>query len=392
MLTLRFGDEKSLFGQGEVPDFVAALLDKGSAVLNRQQVQDRLDALRTEVSFGNGAGRLTVRLQSRRENLAAALALVAELLMRPTLPADALDELKRQAVAAVEQQRKEPGAVAANAVARWGNPYPRGDVRHARTFDEQLADVQAVTIEQVRAFHARFYGAGKAELAVVGDVDIEPVRQALQPLAEWRSGAAFTRIPTPLVEPPATRLVLATPDKQNATMIVRQSFALNDDHPDYPALSMANYLLGAGGSSRLWKRIRETEGLSYDVRSSVRWGQIDANSEWQSHAIFAPQNQAKVEAAFRQEIERARSEGFNAAELADGKRGLLNFRRLGRAQDAGVAALLASNLYLGRTFLKSAEIDAALERLTLTDVNEALRRYLDPQRFVVGMAGDFKDR
>ena len=70
-------------------------------------------------------------------------------------------------------------------------------------------------------------------------------------------------------------MLLSTPDKQNADMRVRQPVALNDTDADYPALTMANYLLGSGGSSRLWKRIRETEGLSYDVRSQIGWNNFE---------------------------------------------------------------------------------------------------------------------
>ncbi|MBX9716220.1 MAG: insulinase family protein, partial [Burkholderiaceae bacterium] len=69
MLSLRFGDEKSLFGQGEAADMVAALLDKGTATMSRQQIQDRLDALRTEMSISGGAGGVTVSLSTRREHL-----------------------------------------------------------------------------------------------------------------------------------------------------------------------------------------------------------------------------------------------------------------------------------------------------------------------------------
>ena len=68
--------------------------------------------------------------------------------------------------------------------------------------------------------------------------------------------------------------------------------------------------------------------------------------------------------------------------MAEGQRGLLNFRRLSRAQDAGVARGLANNLYLGRTFAISAQVDAAIAKLTLEQVNAALRKYLKPERFV----------
>ena len=391
VLTLRFGDETSLFGQKDAADFTAALLDKGTRSLSREQVQDRLDQLKTELSVSSSPGRVTVTLASRREQLPDAIALVSDLLRNPALSAEALVEYRQRTLTTIEQQRKEPGAVAQNSLARLGNPYRRGDVRHARTFDEIVEDVNRVSIEDVRAFHKRFYGAAKGEFAAMGDMDVEPVRAALQAgFADWNTGAPFTRVPQPLLPVKPERLILITPDKQNATMLTRLGVPLTDTDADYPALMLANHLLGAGGNSRLWKRVREAEGLSYDVRSGIDWNSIERNSQWQASAIFAPQNRAKVEAAFREEVARALTEGFTPRELSEGQASLLNFRRLSRAQDAGVVQSLANNLYLDRTFALSARVDAAIGTLTLEQVNAALRKYITPDGFVSAYAGDFK--
>lgn len=391
VLTLRFGDEKTLANQGEVPEMVAAMLDKGTATLSRQQVQDRLDELKTEMRISAGPGRVSVRLISRRDQLPAAIALVGDLLRNPSFPPEALDELKRQTLAGIEEQRKEPGVIADNTLSRLANPYPRGDVRYVSTFDEMVQDVDAIQLPQLRAFHQRFYGAGRAEFGAAGDMDVAAVRKALtDAFGGWQGGAPYTRIPDPLVPVKPQRLVLATPDKQNATLLVRYSVPLTDTDADYPALSMANYLLGGGGNSRLWKRIRETEGLSYDVRTGISWNNREPNSGWQGSAIFAPQNRDKVEAAFRDELAKALQSGFTAQELAEGQRGLLAFRRLSRAQDANLASALAANLDLDRTFEVSARVDRALETLTVDQVNGALRRYVKPEGFISAVAGDFK--
>lgn len=390
-LSLHFGNEKTLFGQNDVPAFVAELLDKGTATLTRQQVQDRLDALKTELSVGGSDGSVSVTLQTRREHLADAVALVGEMLRRPALPEDALAELKQQSLSAIAQQRLEPGAVAANQLARHGNPYPRGDVRHARSFDEMVQDIESVTIEQVRDFHRRFYGLQRAEFGAAGDIDVSALRAALEKaFGDWQGGEPYARVPNPLVPVKAERFMLATPDKQNATLLAGMPVPLSDNDADYPALTMANYLLGAGGNSRLWKRIREKEGLSYDVRTNIGWNSVEPHSEWQASAIFAPQNRAKVEAAFQEELALALKNGFTAAELAAGQRGLLSFRRLSRAQDGVLASALANNLYLGRTFEVSARVDEALSKLTVEQVNAALRRYVKPSDLVVVYAGDFK--
>ena len=391
VLNLRFGDEKTLFGQGAAADAAARLLDKGSTTLSRQQVQDRLDALKTQLSVSAAPGLLSVSLTSRREHLAEAVTLVADLLRRPSMPAEAFDEYKRQSATRIEAARKEPSAVAANALARLNNPYPRGDVRHARSFDEQAQDIAALTLPQVRDFHARFVGARFAQFGAAGDIDLPALQQALREgFGDWNAGEPFTRVPQSLLSGSGQTLKLDTPDKQNADLRARQPMAIRETDADYPALMMANHLLGSGGSSRLWQRIREKDGLSYGVYSGISWNPFEANSSWFAGAIFAPQNRAKVEAGLREELARALKDGFSAKELDEGRSGLLGFRRLSRAQDDAVAAALANNLYLDRTFEVSARVDAALAALTPQQVNDALRQYLKPQSIDMVFAGDFK--
>ena len=83
-------------------------------------------------------------------------------------------------------------------------------------------------------------------------------------------------------------------------------------------------------------------------------------------------------------------EGFTAAELESARQGLLNFRRLSRAQDARVVAQLASNLHLGRSFAVSQAVDDSIASLTLEQVNAAWRSHITPDRLAVAWAGDFK--
>ena len=394
-LRLHYGDLKSLQGQEVTAAFVGQLLDKGGAGLTRQQVADEFDRLRAEVGFAANDQELTATLTTTKQNLPAVIALVGKLLRQPALPAEVLDESRRQWLAAIERQRKEPGALIANALQRHGNPYPRGDLRYASTFDEMEQDVKAVTIEAVRAFHRRFYSARHAEFAAVGDLDVPAVQQALQAaFGDWKQPAAgpqpYQRVPNPLVAVKPERFVILTPDKQNANLRAELDLPLNDSSADYPALMLANHLLGGGGSSRLWQRVRETEGLSYDVRSGIGWNPYEENSRFTVSAIFAPQNQAKVEAAVRAEMASALKDGFTQAELEQARNGLLNSRRLTRAQDGAVAGGLALNLQLGRSFAVAQRTDDAIAKLTLEQVNAALRRYIDPAKLSFAWGGDFK--
>ena len=390
-LRLRIGDLKSLQGEAQVGALWAALIDKGGAGLTRQQIQDRLDAWRTEVTIGYSRGVVSVNLQSRREHLPAAVELVVRLLREPAFDAGVLAELQRQALGAIEQARQEPGDIVAKALGQHGNPYPKGDPRAVAGFEDEAAAVRAVTLERLKRFHERLLGAGSAEFAAVGDFDATALKQVLQrTLGTWASPVPYQRIEEPLWSGPPARLEFKSPDKQNAVLQIRQPLPLSDTHADVPALMVANMMLGGGGSSRLWIRLREKGGLSYDVRSWIDWNSRDPNSVWSASAIFAPSNLKAAEDALADEISKALAQGFTEGELRDAKDGLLNFRRLSRAQDGSLAGRLANDLNLGRTMAWSAELDRAIGQVTLEQANAALRRYLKPSAFVTGVGGDFK--
>jgi zinc protease len=393
VLELRLGDAESLRGLGATAELGTALLGKAAGVLNRQQVQDRLSALRAEVSFGFSQGVLSVEMQGRRDNFPALLELVATMLKEPGFDAAALDEARRLGLASLTSARTDPESLVGNALERHGNPYPRGDLRHARSFDEIEADLRAVTLEGLRAFHARFFGAGVGVFSAVGDFDAAQAGRVLEAaFGSWRAPQSAARIERPLWRAPATRLQFETPDKQNATLRLRQPLALSDRAPDYPAMLLANYLLGQGGQSRLWLRIREQGGLSYDVGSWVQWNAWEPASTWQARAIFAPANLQAVETALREEIARALREGYSATEVDEGRAALLNLRRLSLAQDDVLAQVLAQQSWLGDTMARRAAITTTIESLTPAEVHAALRRHLDPATFVMGVGGDFRGR
>ena len=396
-LRLHYGDQRSMAGQETVGAFVAAMLDKGAAGMTRQQISDAFDKLRAEVGLQAEDQTLTASITTTKANLPAVVEHLGKLLREPVFPADALEETRRQWLTSIERQRKEPSSLIANTLQRHDNPYPRGDLRYASTFDEMVQDVDAVTVEKLKDFHRRFYSAARSESAQAsGDQDPVAVKQALEhAFGDWKQPAAgplpYVRVPLPLVPVKAERFMLVTPDKQNANLRAELSLPINDLAPDYPAMLMANYLFGSGGTSRLWTRVREKEGLSYDVRSVVDWNPIDENSRFAVTAIFAPQNQPKVEAALREETARALKDGFTQAELDQARVGLLNLRRLSRAQDAVVAGQLAQNLYL-RAHVRglAAGRRDAIRKLTLADVNAAFRKYVDPARWAIAWGGDFK--
>ncbi|HEY7902061.1 MAG TPA: pitrilysin family protein [Casimicrobiaceae bacterium] len=389
-LMMQYGDAKSMFGQSTLASATAAMLSMGTTQHARQAYDDALDAMLARLSFGGGGQQLTARGHTVREHLDAFLALMAEALRAPAFPADETANLKREWQASIEQGRTDPEAVADREIDRVNNPYPRGDLRYAPTIDEDLADVAAVTPAAMKTFHDRFYGASQAEIAVVGDFDPAAVKAILARLfGDWRAQAPFERVPNPMIPNKGVTLTFDTPDKANASMRGQLAVPMNDRSPEFAALVVANRALGGAADSRLFERVRAKDGLAYDVGTGVLPASIDENSTIVSRAIFAPQNLAHVKSDFSEEMARAIAGGFTDAEIASAKRSLLESRRLPRADDRSLAASLAYQLYLGRTWSETRQLDDAIAAVTPAAANAALRKYLDPADIAYVYAGDF---
>ena len=389
-LAMHYGDEASIKGREGEARLTGSMLLRGTSQRDRQQIADTLDRLRASLSISGAQTSLSARGQTLRANLAPTLDLLAEVLQHPSFPAAELDTLKRAQAAGVEQERSDPRAIAVRALARYDNPYPKGDDRYMPTFDEELAEIRAPDVDRLKDFHRSFYGAGAAEISIVGDFDVPAVKAQLQRLfGAWTAPSRYARVPEPLVTKRAAAMPIETPDKANAFLIGQSAFALRDTDPDYPALLLANYMLGGSTNSRLWNRIRQKEGLSYGINSSMQASSWESNATLSISAIFAPENLERLRRGVQDEVERAQREGFSADEVAEAKRALLQQRRLARSQDATLAVALTEQSFVGRTFAYSAKIDAALESLDAPSVNAALRKYLKPESFASVFAGDF---
>jgi len=199
-------------------------------------------------------------------------------------------------------------------------------------------------------------------------------------------------VPSRHFERPATANEVLTPDKANAVLRAGLNLKLRDDHPDFPALVLANYLLGGSSTGRMPERVREKEGLSYSTFTSFNASAFDEAGAFRIGAIFAPQNRDRVERAIREELERAVRSGFTADEIKAGKQALLEARRMSRTQDRALANRLSSYLFMKRTFAWDVEFENSILALTPAQVNAAVKRHFDPAKLSLVTAGDFKKR
>ena len=390
-LTLRFGNEKDLTNRDIAASLAGEMLMRGTSKHTREQIQDELDKLKARVKVFGSATQAGATIETTRENLPAVMKLVAEILREPSFPAKEFELLKQDEITGVEDGRSEPTLIALNAFSRHMRPYPKGHIEYVKTIDEEIADVKAVTLEDVRKFHSDFYGADHGELAAVGDFDEKEVAKLAGELfGGWKSSRPFARIPQVYHNVEPINKSFETPDKANAFFLAGVNLDVRDDDPDYPALVLGNFMLGGGiMNSRLAVRIRQNEGVSYGVGSTFIASALDKNGSFIANAIYAPQNAAKLESAFKEEVARALKDGFAADEVEKAKTGWLKSRQVSRAQDNELAGVLSNGLYLNRTLAWDAEMEKKVEALTPEQILAAMRKRIDPGRLTIIKAGDF---
>ncbi len=391
-LNLRFGDEKSLMGKTAACELLGSLMERGTKTLTLQQVNDRKDQLKADIRISSIPQILRISVETKKEKLIEVLALIEDILRNPRMDETEFSLLKDQAYTRLENQKREPSILVEKRVNRILSPYKRGDVRYVFTTEEELEDYRNLKLADVKEIHAKFLSGTEGEVTVVGDFDAKEVEEKLSAIfSMWKSKIAYQRIATSATfDVKVPMQSIETPGKANSNYYASQQYAIRDDHPKYPALLLANNVLGGDSlASRLGNRLRQDEGLSYGVSSIFEASPIDERASLSISAITNPANREKLVKAIDEEIQKFVKDGVTEKELKDNIQGFLQSRRLQRSRDEKLARILADNLFTGRNLGYFEKLEADVSKLTVKDVNEAISEYVSPDTFVVATAGDF---
>jgi zinc protease len=390
-LTLHFGDEAGLQGRGTAGGLVGGMLMRGTKDRTREQIQDEIDRLRAQIRVDGGPTSAQASIEATRENLPAALRLVAEMLREPSFPQDEFEILRQERLVAFEDSKSDPTQIASTALERHLNPWPAADPRYVETPEEAIASTKAATLDEVRRFHADFYGASVAEAAVVGDFDPDQLATLVKELfGDWKSRKPYARLVDRYQDRPAIQEMLEAPDKESAFMLAGLRIELRDDAPEYPALALGNFMTGGGFlNSRLATRIRRTDGLSYGVGSWFMASAFDKDALFGSYAIYAPQNADRLVAAYKEEIAKILDDGFTEQEIAEAKQGWLQSRRVSRSSDRELASTLVAREHEKRTLAWDEAVESKVAALTNAEIVAAMKKHINPAKISLVQAGDF---
>jgi zinc protease len=359
-----------------------AMLNEGVAGKDVGAIAQGFEGLGAD--FGNGAYKdmaiASLRSLSAPDKRTPALQLFAEVVGKPTFPADSLARIKNQMLAGFEYQKQNPGKLASlELMNRLYGSHP-----YAHSSDGTAQSVPPISLAQLRAFHAKAYAAGNVVIALVGDLSrSEAEAIAAQISSALPQGPALAKIAQP-TEPQASIGHIEYPSSQTSLLLAQ--LGIDRDDPDYAALALGNQILGGGGfGTRLMSEVREKRGLTYGVYSGF--------SPMQARGPFMINLQTRAEMSqgtlklVQDVLADYLKTGPTQKELDDAKRELAGSFPLSTASNADIVGQLGAIGFYSLPLSYLEDFMQQSQSLTVEQVRDVMNKHLKADKMVIVTAG-----
>ena len=376
-------------GKPMLAQLTAAMLDRGTKTKTKRALAEALDGVGATLDFDAALTETTATGASLSRDARLLLETLADELKNPAFAPEELEKARAELHSTVLQDSENTFLRAADRMSQI--VYAEGHPYRAATPQERLASLSATTREELVEFHRERYNGASLILAISGDVDAEAVaamvEQILGDLPQGRR-PVFDQPRTAPGDP--VREVVTLPGKANMNLIYGAASGLTRNDPDYEAALIANAAVGQDAlSSRIGKRVRDTEGLSYNLFSRFRLSDV-LDGVWMVNVAVAPANLAQALASTKDEFAKYCRDGITDEEVASQKQFFAGNYQVRLGSNAGIAAALtdAERLGYGPAYLD--EFPARVRKVTRDEVNAAIRAHLHPDRLNLVVAGDLE--
>jgi predicted Zn-dependent peptidase len=309
--TLSFNQDGILEGEKTgLTSMAGELLRRGTTKMTKAQLDEEIDFLGGNI----GTSAFSASASSLKSNFPKVMALMSDVVLRPSLPSSELEKIRKQQMSALQAAKDDPSAIATNVVNRlmYGKDHPYGDIET----EETLSNVK---LEDVKTFFNTYWKPNNAFLVFVGDITPADARAlATQHFGTWKGGT----VPKPTYKTPQAPAktyiaVVDRPASVQSNIVFATPVALKPGAPDAIAASVMNNILGAGSTARLFMNLREKYGFTYGAYSSLSPDRLIGS--FQAQAAVRNEKTDSAIGQFLYEFNRIRTEPIEADEVTNMK-------------------------------------------------------------------------
>ncbi|UCH61604.1 MAG: insulinase family protein [Fidelibacterota bacterium] len=367
----------------------SSMLDQGTKIRNKFAISGLLEAVGARINFTSDDYRVSFSACCLKDTVPLVVKLLAEQLREPAFNEADLVSLKKRLVGHLIRQGENTDY---RARLRFSQLlYPPDHPNYVPPLEKQAADVENITAPRLREFHDRHYGLGSMAVVAAGDVDRAILEDSLaRHFGDWQK---IKLTPPSLDEcrgyrnTPPSQEVVTMEDKTSVDLVLGLVVGIDREHPDYLPLSMGSYILGGNFSARLMTTVRDEEGLTYSVGSSISGASNGKDGYWSIHGTFAPELLDRGQASILAQLDRWAEEGVTSDELSVKKTTLTGSYKVGLATTSGLATTILDMLERGKDIDYIDEYVEEINALALDEVNAAIRSYIKPENINTVAAG-----
>lgn len=395
MADFRFqvGNATDLKNKSDIGYIVGAMLKAGTATKSKEQIQDALDKMKSDISFFFYGQTLTVRVTAYEEFMAPTFDLLQDLLTNSVFPESEMIKLITEEKTTIEANKNDPQSIVFEEIARRSTKYPKDHIFYNATPEEKMASLNGIKREQLVDFYKTILGSNNGFGTLIGNLNgSEATNLVAKTFGTWNSKSVYEKVLPIYFETSKSNDKISTPDKENAAVAGKISFNMNIKNADYPAMIMANEMLGSGGflTSRIPIRLREKEGISYGAGSYISIPTDNDVASLGFYAFFNPTKVAKVEEALADEIKKViTTNGFTADELKTAIVTWKNERKTNLGLDYYLLNLINTKLNFGTPLEDFESLEGKVDQLTADQINNVIKKYLTLDKTIFIYAGDF---
>jgi len=382
-LLIRAGSAMESAGKTGLASLTADMLDKGAGNRDALQLADAVDFLGANLSAGAGQHTSVVSLNTPLARLDSSLALLADVVLRPTFPNAELERLRKEKLTMLLQWHDRPSSIASVLFNRTlfsdNHPYGRPSLGNEKS-------LRALSTTDLKNFHGRYFLSNNASLIVVGAANVASVQGKLEKaFGSWRTGDIATSTWPGIKQVEKRQIYLADKPGSAQTEIRIGRIGVPRKTDDYFALTVMNTILGGSFTSRLNQNLREQHGYSYGAGSSFSFRPLPG--PFLASAAVQTDVTDKALTEFMKELQRI-LEPVTDDELARGK----NYVALGYPSEFQSVGQIAENLQELVTYdLPNEYFNNYMGRIlavTKEDVQRVAKKYIDPEKVAIILVGD----
>ncbi|MDZ4832413.1 MAG: pitrilysin family protein [Candidatus Melainabacteria bacterium] len=387
------GDHFCTQEKSQVPFFVSEMLTKGSTKYTKEALADELEHMGTSLDFSSGSFWTSFDTQVVKEDIDKMFEVVSDTLKNPTFPADELKLEKTMRFSDLQEHLADTGDVSWNAFLR--KLYKPTNGFYQKDFDGQIAEVNTINQKDLKAFHKQHYIPGNFSLALVGDITEEQATALCEKyfgdwVGEKREPIAVTQKDVNSIQK-AEEVVSEIPDKANVDVVMGRTVDVDLLSKEYFAAVLGNAALGYDSFSCRLAPVRDKYGLTYGISSSID-DPTQPFGPWSIKFSVNPENLKKAKEIVSNIVNEYLKEGISESELQIEKSHLSGVFSVYLRSPRHIASRLSFYDLAGVDLSYIDSYPDNLDKVTVQDVNDAIRKYFKLDDAVTSISGTLKKK